>query len=1220
MGNFGCNYTALIIFLVLPSACFFALETTSSARKEAEALLKWKSSLQSVSEWSSSYLDSWSLSNLRNMCNWTGIVCNAGGATTVSQINLPYAGLSGTLHHLNFTSFPSLTRFDIGGNNFNGSIPPAIGDLSHLVFLDLSHNWFDGSIPPQIGKLRELQYLSLSDNKFSGVVPHQIGNLQKVGFLDLGFNSYLEAPHWSTVKSFPVLRHLSFSGNKGFGSSFLDFIPGHRNLTHLDLSENYLNGSIPESLFTTLEKLEYLDLSENNFSGPLSPKIGKLSNLKELYLYYNSFQGEIPSSIGQLKNLQFLDISHNEFNSSIPSELGHCTNLTYLDLRLNSLFGALPSSLSSLTKKSSLSVFEGFSFPLDSWSLSNLRNMCNWRGIVCNGGRATTVSQINLPNAHLSGTLHHLNFTSFPSLTGFNISGNYFEGSIPPAIGDLSNLVFLDLSYNTFHGNIPPQIGNLTELQHFDLYGGNYMSGVIPHQFGNLQKVCFLDFGNNPFLDASDWLSKVKSYPMLRHFSFSRGELISFPDFILCSRNLTYLGLRGTNLNGSIPESLFTNLEKLEYLDLSDNEFFGPLSPNINNLSNLKDLILSGNQFQGEIPYSIGQLKNLQVLDISYNLLNSAIPSSLSSLTKLSNLDLSSNFISGDISRYFISIWTKLTNLGLAYNSFHGSLPSEIANEPPTPEPCLPIIPTSHCKEFQSGIDDQMDNIPVQSDLSEGSDAHLSGNDVQHHSPIPISVESAHDEPSNVHTADMDHEIQMPLPVPLRRSNRQRQLPNRLNDYYCDVVIQNRTSPHVISKVISYDALIFLVVSCFFAWETIASTTTEAEALLKWKSGLSMYYGSSFPLKSWSLSNLTNLCNWRGIVCNAGGAVSQINLPYADLYGTLHHLNFTSFPSLTGFNITGNYFNGSIPPAIADLSNLVFLDLSNNEFDGNIPPQIGSLTKLQHLDLSRNFFIRGVIPHQIGNLRELQYLDLNSNNMSGVIPHQIGNLQKVWFLDFGYNNNLLLDASDWSSKVKSFPMLRHFSFFAGTMISFPDFILCSRNLTYLDLRESNLNGSIPESLFPNLKKLEYLDLSDNKFSGFLSPHFNNLSNLKHLILSRNQFQGEIPYSIGQLKDLQVLDISQNLLNSTIPSLLSSLTKLSTLDLSSNFIFGNISPHLISNWTKLTHLWLADNSFNGSIPPEIDRFSPDDKYSRQRVLLKKCMFWFVAVIQKSPLRY
>ncbi|XP_031099910.1 MDIS1-interacting receptor like kinase 2-like [Ipomoea triloba] len=172
MGNFRCNYTALIIFLVLPP-CFFASPSTT----EAEALLKWKSSLFM----SSSYLNSWSLSNLRNLCNWRGIVCNGDGAA-VSEINLPNADLSGTLHHLNFTSFPTLTRFNIGGNYFNGSIPPAIADLSNLVFLDLSNNTFEGSIPPQIGNLTELQYLTLYNNSFSGVIPYQIGNLQKAAF------------------------------------------------------------------------------------------------------------------------------------------------------------------------------------------------------------------------------------------------------------------------------------------------------------------------------------------------------------------------------------------------------------------------------------------------------------------------------------------------------------------------------------------------------------------------------------------------------------------------------------------------------------------------------------------------------------------------------------------------------------------------------------------------------------------------------------------------------------------------------------------------------------------------------------------------------------------------------------------------------------------------------------------------------------------------------
>lgn len=115
----------VVLFSLLP------LKTTSSIQTQAEALLQWKSSLS----FSPPSLDSGSLSNLNNLCNWTSITC--GGATgAVSQIDLSYGYLSGSIARFNFTPFANLTLFNLNSNNIDGSIPVAIGTLSKLVVLD----------------------------------------------------------------------------------------------------------------------------------------------------------------------------------------------------------------------------------------------------------------------------------------------------------------------------------------------------------------------------------------------------------------------------------------------------------------------------------------------------------------------------------------------------------------------------------------------------------------------------------------------------------------------------------------------------------------------------------------------------------------------------------------------------------------------------------------------------------------------------------------------------------------------------------------------------------------------------------------------------------------------------------------------------------------------------------------------------------------------------
>nr|GMC89602.1 receptor-like protein 12 [Ipomoea batatas] len=100
---------------------------------EGRALLQWKKTLFDTD----GVLDSWSHSNLKNLCNnWTGITCNATTATTyVSEINV---------------------------RDYSNRLT-AIANLSKLTVLDLSYNGFQTSIPLGITMLTKLRYLKHSD-------------------------------------------------------------------------------------------------------------------------------------------------------------------------------------------------------------------------------------------------------------------------------------------------------------------------------------------------------------------------------------------------------------------------------------------------------------------------------------------------------------------------------------------------------------------------------------------------------------------------------------------------------------------------------------------------------------------------------------------------------------------------------------------------------------------------------------------------------------------------------------------------------------------------------------------------------------------------------------------------------------------------------------------------------------------------------------------------
>ena len=89
-------------------------------------------------------------------------------------------------------------------------------------------------------------------------------------------------------------------------------------LTHLNLSSNNLQGTIPRVLFG-LTALTYLDLSSNQLTGSLPDTLGNLGNsIVELRLQENQLTGSIPDSIVELNNLEWLYLQNNQLSGAIP--------------------------------------------------------------------------------------------------------------------------------------------------------------------------------------------------------------------------------------------------------------------------------------------------------------------------------------------------------------------------------------------------------------------------------------------------------------------------------------------------------------------------------------------------------------------------------------------------------------------------------------------------------------------------------------------------------------------------------------------------------------------------------------------------------------------------------------------------------------------------------------------------------------------------------------
>ncbi|KAK9185335.1 hypothetical protein WN943_025691 [Citrus x changshan-huyou] len=130
--------------------------------------------------------------------------------------------------------------------------------------------------------------------------------------------------------------------------------------------------------------------------------------------------------------------------------------------------------------------------------------------------------------------------------------------------------------------------------------------------------------------------------------------------------------------------------------------------------------------------------------------------------------------------------------------------------------------------------------------------------------------------------------------------------------------------------------------------------------------------------------------------------LQKLRLQSNNLRGDLPK-DYENLKNLTIFGIAGNYLSGRIPTFIAKWVNLYALYVSDLQTMGFSFPKSANLSSISSLIL-RNCSITGSIPPYIADWSQLGYLDLSFNNLTGGIPNTF---KKLFLYELYLTGNML---------------------------------------------------------------------------------------------------------------------------------------------------------------------------------------------------------------------
>ncbi|KAK1403783.1 Non-specific serine/threonine protein kinase [Heracleum sosnowskyi] len=224
-----------------------------------------------------------SLSNLRDLILWLNqlhglIPEELMYIKTLKNLILDFNVLSGSIPS-SLGNCTSLKWISLSNNQLSGEIPASFGQLPNLAILKLGNNSLTGSIPSELGNCRSLIWIDLNTNLLNGTIPpalfKQSGNIAAELLTEKPYgyvknDGSKECHGAGNLLEFGGIRQEQFNRISTRGLNYLG---------DMDLSNNHLSGSIPESApFNTFP--EYRFLNNTGLCGYPLPQCGSDATTK----------------------------------------------------------------------------------------------------------------------------------------------------------------------------------------------------------------------------------------------------------------------------------------------------------------------------------------------------------------------------------------------------------------------------------------------------------------------------------------------------------------------------------------------------------------------------------------------------------------------------------------------------------------------------------------------------------------------------------------------------------------------------------------------------------------------------------------------------------------------------------------------------------------------------------------------------------------------------